>query len=209
MNDICPLKDNFFQVEEFVVGKDFSGQAWQNLLLGISSSKSPPMDAKVSKHVSNFLFCGSNCDFTHGFGEDLTARNIQRGRDHGLPGYVKYRELCGLTIPTNWEDKPAEISQKNWDNMRSVYTDVTDIDAFTGSMSEKSVAGGIVGPTIACILGTQFKNLKEEDRFFFSHKSHGSKNEKGLSTRLRILVRNQRLSDVLCNNIQGKESIRS
>ena len=32
MNDICPLKDNFFKVEELEVGRDFSGQAWQNLL---------------------------------------------------------------------------------------------------------------------------------------------------------------------------------
>ena len=209
VNDICPLKDNFFQIEEFVVGKDFSGQAWQNLLLGISATQSPPMDAKLSDHMSNFLFCGSNCDLSQGFGQDLAALNIQRGRDHGLPGYVKYRELCGLTIPTNWEDKPADISQKNWDNMRDVYTNVNDIDAFTGSISEKSVTGGIVGPTIACILGTQFKNLKEGDRFFFSHPSNGSKNEKGLSTRLRTLVRNRKLSDILCNNIQGNESIRS
>ena len=92
--------------------------------------------------------------------------------------------------------------------MRSVYTNVADIDAFTGSMSEKSVAGGMVGPTIACILGIQFKNLKEGDRFFFSHPSQGSKNEKGLPAFLRTLVRNRRLSDILCKNIQGKQSIR-
>merc|ERR1712106_1121426 len=29
----CPLKDNFNEFEEFVIGSDLSGKAWQNLLL--------------------------------------------------------------------------------------------------------------------------------------------------------------------------------
>ncbi len=29
---------------------------------------------------------------------------IQMGRDHGIPSYTFWREQCGLTKPTKWED---------------------------------------------------------------------------------------------------------
>ena len=49
--------------------------------------------------------------------------------------------------------------------MESVYTKVKDIDAFTGAISEIPVSGGLVGPTVACILGQQFQNLMIGDRY--------------------------------------------
>ena len=48
--------------------------------------------------------------------------------------------------------------------MRSVYTHVDDIDAFTGAISEIPLSDGLVGPTVACILGQQFRNLMIGDR---------------------------------------------
>ena len=44
---------------------------------------------------------------------------------------------------------------------------VEDVDVFVGGMLEDHIPGGIVGPTFACMLAHQFKNLKVADRFWF------------------------------------------
>ena len=67
------------------------------------------MDTTVSNSVIDFLFCGEDCILPEGFGQDLAARNIQRGRDHGLPSYAKFREFCKLPELTSWASKPNNI----------------------------------------------------------------------------------------------------
>ena len=42
-----------------------------------------------------------------------------------------------------------------------------DVDFFVGGMSERPVAGGLLGWTFLCVVGDQFAKIKRGDRFFY------------------------------------------
>ena len=103
------------------------------------------------------------------FGQDLLAINIQRGREHGLPPYNEFRTACGLRSLTSWSNRPKELEDDYWQQLRAVYESVYDIDLYVGAIAETGVRGGSVGPTFACLIGDQFSRLKRGDRFFYTH----------------------------------------
>lgn len=88
------------------------------------------------------------------------------GRDHALQSYNEYRSLCGLQRAASWEDLTRELPGEAIDRLRQVYQSVDDIELFPGGMSETPVRGGLVGPTFACIIALQFRQLRDCDRFW-------------------------------------------
>ena len=100
---------------------------------------------------------------------DLAAINIQRGRDHGLPTYVSWREPCGLSRIETWKDLEVVVGPKSLERIRNAYQNLEDIDLFVGGISERPVSGGLVGPVFACIIAQQFSNLRKGDRFWYEN----------------------------------------
>jgi peroxidase len=79
----------------------------EDILLGMIHQRSESAGRNVAAVVTKH-FLGNI-----GQASDIVARNIQRGRDPGLPGYNDYREICGLTKACTWKDPPSNIKRTN------------------------------------------------------------------------------------------------
>ncbi|XP_048468430.1 eosinophil peroxidase-like [Rhincodon typus] len=109
-------------------------------------------------------------ELTAHLGMDLGALNMQRSRDHGIPGYSAWRRFCGLSVP-RYSSQLARILN-NYNLARrliSLYRTAQNIDVWLGAISEPFVKGGRVGPLLACLIGQQFKNLRDGDRFWWEN----------------------------------------
>lgn len=151
------------------------------------------VDNFFTKDVTNHLFQipGKR------FGLDLVAINIQRGRDHGIPGYVKYRDICGLRPVRSFNDLKSIFSDPNVaDVMKQLYRHIEDVDLFIAGSSEKPIPGSVVGPTFACIIGEQFRRIKEGDRFWYEN---GNMDTSFTAAQLAE-IRKATLSRILCDN---------
>lgn len=68
---------------------------------------------------------------------------------------------------TTFEDLAREIPPEVITRLKRIYPTVDDIDLFPGGMSERPLQGGLVGPTFACIIAIQFRQLRKCDRFWY------------------------------------------
>uniref|UniRef100_A0A0K2TLR4 Peroxidasinlike [Acyrthosiphon pisum] n=1 Tax=Lepeophtheirus salmonis TaxID=72036 RepID=A0A0K2TLR4_LEPSM len=142
------------------------------LVNGLSNQKIEEYDSFIESDLRNRLFeeiKSRNSSFVPHSGLDLAALNIQRGRDHGIPGYVKYRNWCKKENITSFNELRRVFNKTIIRKLKSVYKNVQDIDLFTGGILEESMKGGLVGETFGCIIGLQFKHLRYCDRYWFEN----------------------------------------
>ncbi len=84
---------------------------------------------KTPKEIMNSELTERLFHVVRSVSQDLAALNIQRGRDHGLPGYTDYRRYCLMKNVNDFEDLKEDISDKQVrDMLKKLYGDVRNID---------------------------------------------------------------------------------
>ncbi|XP_019615365.1 PREDICTED: uncharacterized protein LOC109463095 [Branchiostoma belcheri] len=188
----CPIRLAFaFFTPSHIFNNDQGGP--DSILRGLTAQPHQDFTRFMVSSLTKQLFA----DPPGSLGLDLAALNIQRGRDHGLPGYNAWRVRCGLPRANSFDELASEIpdgfSRKR---LEKLYSHVDDIDVFVGGLAEESVPGGVVGPTFACLIGLQFQALRKGDRFWFENR--------GQFTAAQLAeIRKTSLARILCDNTDG------
>jgi len=164
------------------------------MIRGLYIQQSQNFDRNFDKQVTNHLFARNN---TNSIGLDLVALNIQRGRDHGIPSYIRFREACGFQPVRTFKDLVKDISNTDAKILETLYESVDDIDLYIGGLLEKSHQGGLVGETFQCIIGETFTRLKTGDRFFYEN---GEDETTRFSLDQLNEIRKVTLARVICDN---------
>jgi hypothetical protein len=152
------MKDIFFKADFF----DNDPDRIDHVLAGLQENLAQEIDPQVIEDVRGFLFGAPN-----GAGTclDLTALNIQRGRDHGLPSYNALRVAMGLESYTSFAQVTSDVARQT--KLASLYGDVNNVDLWAGMLSEDHVEGASVGELLGTVFNNQFTRLMLGDPFFY------------------------------------------
>merc|ERR1719219_444341 len=127
------LSENYFNTDTYRT-------YMENILMGLITQPAQRMDKEITSETTNLLFPEPGSSF----GTDLAARNIQRGRDHGLPGFCCYYKLYhdgNVDCNDGWSKKYKGFSTDIWTQLQSIYTKPSDIDLFTGGLAQDPYNG--------------------------------------------------------------------
>jgi peroxidase len=133
------------------------------VLKGDADGDAQAEDVEVINEVRNELF--NEVVPGVGYGQDLIALDIQRGRDNGIGSYNEVRESLGLPAVTSFSQITSNVTVQK--ELEAAYGNVNNVDAIEGGMAEDPVAGSDVGPLFQAIMVNQFTRLRDGDRFFY------------------------------------------
>jgi hypothetical protein len=174
------------------------------------------MDLRAVSDVRDLLFGNGGLG-----GDDLMARDVQRGRDNGIPDYNTVRKALGLPMVTNFDGVLTQGGLQSGSRFSSRDTTaqrfsraypggVNTLDLFEGGLAERHVQGSDVGPTFQSIIVDQFERLRDGDRFFYLNEEFTSE-ETNLfvqgSTLARIIMANTEITNLQDNVMLFQASI--
>ena len=134
---------------------------------------------------------------------DLMAINIQRGRDHGLPGYAHYREVLGLGAVNSFDDLSGTFSSEQIARFKAVYKNVKDVDVFPGSIAEGPLPGSVLGSVNTHIILKQMGKFRSGDRFWYERDDHLT----AFTLTQLDEIRKATMARVMCDNLDGATRI--
>uniref|UniRef100_A0A7M5UE79 Uncharacterized protein n=1 Tax=Clytia hemisphaerica TaxID=252671 RepID=A0A7M5UE79_9CNID len=184
------LQESFFNIQSINI------RGIEPTMLGLVGNQSNTVDDEFAFDLIRRLFVppGQSGHM------DLTALNIQRGRDHGLPTYGKWRQFCKLPAISSFREleyhMPARVAKK----FSILFNSPADIDLFAAGISENHVPGFQTGPTFKCLFWHQFSRLRDGDRYYYL-------NPGVFTPEQQSELKKTSMSKVLCNNLKGIVSI--
>jgi len=190
--DNIPLQNTFFN-PSFVREKGI-----EPFMFGLVSGLGQEVDLTFAEVLVRKLFIPPGMEGL----EDLSALNVQRGREHGIPGYRFWRDYCGFGEITSFDqltDLPKELRAK----FDSLYLGrINIIDLFPIAMAETHINGKHIGRILQCLFKEQFTRTRDGDRYYYENP--------GVFTTSQVAEINKvTYSRILCNNLKDITSIQS
>ncbi|KAG8272469.1 hypothetical protein J6590_040624 [Homalodisca vitripennis] len=173
--------------------------AYDLYLLGLVNQLAQAMDFSITEEVTNHLFQEPAAEF----GRDLAAINIARAREHGLPGYNRYRRLCQLSDMYSWSDMGHHLPNASVTGYHQMFSRPDDVDLWSVGVTELPEMGSMVGPVFSCIIALTFRNVKRGDRFWYENSGWPSS---FTPDQLRE-IKSIRLSRLICDSGDNIETI--
>ncbi|GMH39717.1 hypothetical protein BSKO_07615 [Bryopsis sp. KO-2023] len=161
------------------------------VLRGMAWRRQMEVDQIFASSISHYLFG----DPGNG-GSDLSARNIARARDHGIPDYNTCRVKMGLGRKSFQQITSDQYVAKVLEN---IYTTDDKIDPYIGGLAEDHVNNSNLGELFYESLLDQYTRIRDGDRFYFENRANNLFSEEDI-----IEIKATGLRDVILRNTDIK-----
>lgn len=181
-NDANPVREEMELADAFFNPEPLHEVGPDPVLKYLATDNAQEVDTMLVGGLRNFLFGPPGAG-----GFDLAARNMQRGRDHGLTDYNSARFAYGLPRVTSFAQITSDPDLQA--RLAALYGDVDSIDLWIGGLAEDHVPGSSIGPTFRRIIADQFERIRDGDRFWYSRIFWGPQLQALQQTRLSEVIR--------------------